>query len=64
MRIDPSMKVCDIYRLYPDTLPVLAKYRIDLCCGGKHSLREVAQKHAVDLATLLKELDETLKVES
>lgn len=64
MSIDPHLKVADIYRFYPETLPVLAKYRIDLCCGGRHSLEEVAEKRGVDLEELLRELDEALKVRS
>jgi iron-sulfur cluster repair protein YtfE (RIC family) len=43
---------------------VLAKYKIDLCCGGQHSLEEVAQKHGIDLGKLLRELEEALKVRS
>jgi iron-sulfur cluster repair protein YtfE (RIC family) len=62
--VDPRLKVADIYRLYPETLPVLAKYKIDLCCGGRHSLEETAEKHGVDLAELIRELDEALKVRS
>jgi iron-sulfur cluster repair protein YtfE (RIC family) len=62
MRIDPHLKVADLCRFYPETLPVLAKYKIDLCCGGRHSLDEVAQKHGMDLAELLRELDEALRV--
>jgi len=62
--INPQLKVADIYRFYPDTLPVLAKYQIDLCCGGRHSLEETARKRGVDLAQLLRELDEALKVRS
>jgi len=62
--IDPQMKVADIHRFYPETLPVLAKYKIDLCCGGRHSLEETAEKHGVDLAELLRELEEALKVRS
>ena len=62
--IDARMKVADVSRLHPETLPVLAKYRIDLCCGGRHSLEEVAQKHGLDLAQLLHELKEVLRVRS
>ena len=62
--IDPKLKVADIYRLFPGTLPVLSKYNIDLCCGGRHSLEESAEKHGVDLELLLQELDEALEVES
>ncbi len=64
MTIDPHIKVADVYRFYPETLPVLAKYKIDLCCGGMHSLEEVAEKHGVDLEALLRELDDALKVRS
>jgi iron-sulfur cluster repair protein YtfE (RIC family) len=64
VNIDPHLKVADVYRLYPETLPVLAKYKIDLCCGGRHSLEEVAGKHGIDLARLLRELSEALKVRS
>jgi regulator of cell morphogenesis and NO signaling len=64
MNIDPHLKIADLYRLYPETLPVLAKYRIDLCCGGRHSLEEVAAKHGIDLAQILRELEEAMKVES
>jgi iron-sulfur cluster repair protein YtfE (RIC family) len=60
--IDPRLKVAEIYRSYPEALPVLAKYKIDLCCGGRHSLEEVAAKHGINLAELLRELDEALKV--
>ncbi len=62
--IDPHLKVADVYRSYPATLPVLAKYKIDLCCGGRHSLEEVAAKHGIDLAQLLRELQEALQVRS
>ena len=64
MVLSPYLKVADIYRLYPETLPVLAKYKIDLCCGGRHSLEEVAARHGIDIATLLKELDEALRIRS
>ena len=60
MEIDPKMMVAGIYRRFPDALPVLAKHRIDLCCGGRHSLEEVARKHGLDLAILLRELEEAL----
>ncbi len=62
--IDPQLKVADVYRFYPATLPVLAKYKIDLCCGGRHSLEEVAQKRGIDLSELLRELEEALQVRS
>jgi iron-sulfur cluster repair protein YtfE (RIC family) len=64
MKLDPQMTVAEIYARFPAALPVLAKYRIDLCCGGKHALQVVAEKHRLDLQALLRELEEALKVKS
>ena len=64
MKIDPKMTVSEIYARFPAALPVLAKYEIDLCCGGRHSLEMVAEKHGLDLQALLRDLDEALSVKS
>jgi regulator of cell morphogenesis and NO signaling len=64
MCVDPKLTVAEFYRLYPEALPVFAKYKIDLCCGGRHSLEEVAGKHDIDLEQLVRELEEALKVRS
>lgn len=61
MSIDPKISVLEIQRQYPPVLPVFAKYKIDLCCGGRHSLEDVAKKHGLDLPRLLIELEEALK---
>lgn len=62
MKIDPNMTVSEIYARFPAALPVLAKFKIDLCCGGRHSLQLVAEKHGLDLQVLLRELEEALNV--
>lgn len=41
---------------YPSTLPVFGRYRIDRCCGGLKSLRDVATAHRLPLAQLLADL--------
>lgn len=64
MGIDPKMKVADLYRFYPETLPVLAKHKLDLCCGGMRPIEEAARRHGIDLAQLLRELSEALQVRS
>jgi regulator of cell morphogenesis and NO signaling len=64
MKIDPQMTVSEIYSRFPEALPILAKYKIDLCCGGRHSLDMVARKHGLDLQALLRELEEALRVKS
>lgn len=62
MTIDPRMKVAEIARRYPASLPVFARHRIDLCCGGEQPLEVVARKHELDLQQLLRELEEALGV--
>lgn len=41
---------------YPNTLPVFAKYGIDSCCGGAHTIAEATQAHKLDTKKVLEEL--------
>jgi len=59
--ITPNMKVGDIARIWPGTMQVFARYRLDLCCGGAHPLEFVAQKHAFSLEKILEELNEVVQ---
>lgn len=38
---------------YPELLPLLAGYGLDLCCGGAHTLPEAAHAHELDGDALL-----------
>ncbi len=51
------MTVAEIAKRWPETGRVLARHRIDLCCGGKYALAFVAEKHHLDLARLITELE-------
>lgn len=55
--IDSAWTVERIAREFPETLKVFEAYRIDLCCGGRLPLEEVARRHGLDLARILKELE-------
>lgn len=55
--IQPNHTVHDVVRAFPQTMPVFAQYRIDLCCGGGKSLEEVARRHGFDLVQLLAQLN-------
>jgi regulator of cell morphogenesis and NO signaling len=55
--IRPELTVEEVLREFPETMPVFAKHRIDLCCGGKKPLSEVAERHHLPLAGLLAELE-------
>jgi regulator of cell morphogenesis and NO signaling len=52
----------EIVRRFPESLSVLQKHRIDLCCGGRLPLREAARKHHMDLEQLLRELREAVEI--
>ncbi len=60
MPIDPNLPVKDLVRLHPETVKVFQKYKIDLCCGGVHPLAMVAEVKNLDLAKVLREIDEVL----
>jgi len=55
-----TAKVGDVARAWPETMKVFARYKLDLCCGGVHSLDFVAEKHGLNLETLLRELNEVV----
>jgi regulator of cell morphogenesis and NO signaling len=57
-----ELTIEEIIRRFPQSLSVLQKHRIDLCCGGRLPLREAARKHHVDLEELLRELRETVEI--
>ncbi len=57
MTITAEMKVGDIARVWPQTMKVFARYRLDLCCGGVHPLDYVAKRHGFSLEKILEELN-------
>ncbi len=62
--IEPTMKVGDIARIWPETMKVFARYGLDLCCGGVHPLSYAAQKHGFNLEKILGELNAAVNVPS
>ena len=48
----------DIVAKFPQAGDTFKRYHIDFCCGGDHLLGDAVAEHAVDGATLLKELNE------
>jgi len=57
-----EMTIEEIVRRFPESLKVLQKHRIDLCCGGRLPLEDAARKHRVDLEELLRELREEVGI--
>jgi iron-sulfur cluster repair protein YtfE (RIC family) len=56
VKIDGDTTVNELVQRTPQVLPVLQLHGIDACCGGPLALREVAQRHGLDLRRLLEEL--------
>ena len=54
--IHPDMTISALVETFPKTQPVLARHRIDLCCGGGKTLAFAALAHGIDLQVLLREL--------
>ena len=57
MVITSETQVRDIAVEYPTTIPVLERFGIDFCCGGKHTLAEACTRRDVDIDPVLEELE-------
>ncbi|MHB1959254.1 MAG: iron-sulfur cluster repair di-iron protein [Acidobacteriaceae bacterium] len=57
MIITTETQVCDIAVEYPTSIPVLERFGIDFCCGGKHTLAEACARRQVDVDPVLEELE-------
>ncbi|MGO8721008.1 MAG: iron-sulfur cluster repair di-iron protein [Acidobacteriaceae bacterium] len=56
MVITSETQVRDIAVEYPTTIPVLERFGIDFCCGGKHTLAEACTRRDVAVDPVLEEL--------
>lgn len=41
---------------YPQIMPILSSYGMDLCCGGGHTVAEAAKAHGLDAAAVTAEV--------
>jgi hypothetical protein len=57
MSIDPERPVAEIIRDHPAAGPVLARFGLDACCGGRHPLAMACAARKVDLAEVLRALE-------
>ncbi|HVA65490.1 MAG TPA: DUF542 domain-containing protein [Elusimicrobiota bacterium] len=55
--VNLSWTVNEVAERYPKTREVLARYGLDLCCGGAHPLEFAAQAHGIDARELSRELN-------
>lgn len=57
--LDPEQTVGDFVRQKPTRARVLESLKIDYCCGGKVSLARACEKRGLDVATVLRAIDES-----
>jgi len=55
--IDKDLTVNECIRLYPSTIGVFTKFKIDSCCGGAVSIKEAALRDGADLDSLMREIN-------
>ena len=63
--IDKEMKIEDVLRRYPETIPVFERFGIDCAqcqLSEYENLEHGAKVHGIDLTSLLKSLNESLAV--
>jgi len=63
--IDKDMKIEDVLRRYPRTIPVFERFGIDCAqcqLSEYEDLEHGAKVNGIDLSTLLRELNESLAV--
>jgi len=57
-KVTKDIIVNDCIKLYPNTIGVFTRFKIDSCCGGAVSIEEAATRDGADIGALLKELNE------
>ncbi len=57
-KVTKDIIVNDCIKLYPGTIGVFTRFKIDSCCGGAVSIEEAATRDGADIEALLKELNE------
>ena len=61
LQISGDLIVNDVIRHWPSTVTVFARYGIDSCCGGGLALEVVCERHRIDLAALLEDLNQAVR---
>ena len=58
--VDPRLTVAEIVAAHPAAGPVLARFGLDTCCGGKHPLEHACRAHRLALDEVLRALEAVL----
>ena len=55
--LDPRLTVAEIVKQHPAAGPILARFGLDACCGGRHPLEHACRAHHLDLEEVLRALE-------
>lgn len=58
--ITKDMVINDVVKMYPETLAIFSKFKVDSCCGGGQSIENTACADAVNVEALVRALNESL----
>lgn len=58
MKVSKDIVVNDCIKLYPKTIGVFTRFKIDSCCGGAVSIEAAAKRDGAPVDELLKALEE------
>ncbi|MEK6759891.1 MAG: DUF542 domain-containing protein [Deltaproteobacteria bacterium] len=58
MKVDKDIVVNDCIRMYPKTIGVFTRFKIDSCCGGAVSIEKAALRDGAPLDELIEALSE------
>lgn len=56
-----QMLIRDLVERYPEVMPILHQYGMDLCCGGGHTVPEAASLHGIEADSLISEILTTIQ---
>jgi iron-sulfur cluster repair protein YtfE (RIC family) len=59
--LDPGMSINEVIRTWPATVAAFERLGLDSCCGGPLPVREAAERHGLELDTVLTELERELR---
>ncbi len=51
--ISGDMTINEIIRIHPETMEVLNRFDVDLCCGGHRTIAQAAEEEGLDVSDLL-----------
>ncbi len=61
-KVEPTWSLNDLLYRYPQTAPILARYGIDMCCGGFDTVEVAARRAGVVTRDLVREIRHLVEV--